>query len=443
MILAGGVGERLFPLTTKRCKPAVPFGGNFRIIDFTLMNCLLSDLRRIHILTQYHVQSLHAHHVERWNFLSRELGEYIELVPPKLHGVNTYYRGTADAVYRNLEILDRARPDVVLVLSGDHVYRADYRRFIEAHVERDADATVLSGEVAIEAASSFGILNIAEDGRIVRFVEKPADPAPYSLDGEHCLINLGVYCFQTRFLVERLVADAKRKTAHDFGRNILPGALDHGRILACPLEVICPDSQPYWRDVGNIDSYFEASMDLLCSPSAFSLSDPRWPADSGFKEWVPARHAVSARIDKRRIDGRNLLASGVEISEAQVVNSILFPQVVVEEGAEIEKCILFRGARIGRGAKMRCAIVEEGVSVPAGAVVGFGGDAEQFVTSAGGVVVVSSGVIEEPRGEEPRAAPGEAVPAARGGAGGDVSGRARVETKMAPSRRRGVTTNVV
>ena len=246
MVLAGGIGERLYPLTANRSKPAVPFGGNFRIVDFTLMNCVLSGLRSIHLLTQYHSQSLGHHKNERWNFLSPELGEFVEIVPPKLRSATGFYHGTADALYRNLELLDRYRPDVVLVLSGDHIYRADYSRFIESHLRNDADISVLTDRIEEREASAFGVIPQTEHGRIQQFVEKPEDPLPYAVDGK-CLINLGVYCFQTQFLVERLVTDSKRNTAHDFGKNILPDSLDSGVVMSCPLENICPDERPYWR----------------------------------------------------------------------------------------------------------------------------------------------------------------------------------------------------
>ena len=363
------------------------------------MNCLFSDLRRIHILAQYHAQSLYHHQMARWNFLARELGEYIEIVPPKLRAATTHYRGTADAVYRNLGILDTARPDVVLILSGDHVYRADYKKFIETHVQRDADVTVLTSSVNVGEASSFGVVEIADDSRISGFAEKPADPSIYSRDGR-CLINLGVYCFQTRFLVEQLVADAKRKTAHDFGKNILPTALRSGLVVSSPLELICPDRIPYWRDVGTLDSYFDASMDLLRTPAAFDVRDPRWPETSRFNEWVPARCASKASIGGKTVTGRNLVASGVEIEDAQVVNSILSPRVRVERDAELEECVLLPGVQIGRGAKLRRVIVEEGVRIPAGVRIGFGGDSEDFLTSPRGVVAVSGRSIVQAAGAD-------------------------------------------
>ena len=388
MILAGGIGERLYPLTSNRCKPAVPFGGNFRIIDFTLMNCVCSGLRRIHVLTQYHAQSLNRHRVERWNFLASELGEYIEMVPPKMRGASGYYHGTAHAIYRNLEMLDQYRPDVVLVLSGDHIYRADYMRFIETHVERDADVTVLSDWVDARECSSFGVLTLGEKGEISGFAEKPQDPTPHAKDGK-CLINLGVYCFRTEFLVQALVHDAKKRTPHDFGRNILPGAVGHASVLSCPLEVISPDRKPYWRDVGNIDSYFQANMDLLKVPAPFELTDPRWPSNSRFYDWIPAICSTTTRIGGRSIQGRNLISSAVRMEHARVVNCVLSPRVRIGANCELEDCILFEGAEVGRGTKLRRVIVEEGVRIPEGVKIGFGGDSEQFTTSPGGIVVIS------------------------------------------------------
>jgi glucose-1-phosphate adenylyltransferase len=398
MLLAGGIGERLYPLTSNRAKPAVPFGGNFRVIDFTLMNCVLSGLRNTHLLTQYHAQSLNSHLLERWNFLSSELGEYIELVPPKLRAAHGVYRGTADAIYRNLDLLDRSRPDLVLVLSGDHVYRADYAKFIESHVEREADVSVLTGSVEPGEASSFGVINVEQDGasgsrasgtegRITSFVEKPADPSPYAIDGR-CLINLGVYCFETTFLVEQLVADAKKKSAHDFGKNILPASLDQGTVLSCPLDVISPDAAPYWRDVGSIDSYFKASMDLLASPAAFDLRDPRWMDNSRFREWLPAMYTTSAQCDGKTVHGKNLVSSGVRIEDSQVVNCIISPRVVIKRGCELEGCIIFPDAEVGEGTKLRNVIVEEGVRVPAGTRIGLGEGARQFTMSPDGVVAI-------------------------------------------------------
>jgi len=389
MILAGGIGERLYPLTSNRAKPVVPFGGNFRILDFTLMNCVCSGFRRVHVLTQYHSQSLSRHLAGRWGFLSNELGEHIELVPPKMRAATGVYQGTADAIYRNLELLDRARPDLVLVLSGDHVYRADYRRLIDLHLEREADITVLTDWAEAAQCSAFGIIATGPDGRITGFVEKPADPTPFAHDGR-CLINLGVYCFRTEFLVQQIVADAKRKTSHDFGKNILPAALDRGGVFSCPLGAICPDRAPYWRDVGSIDSYFQANMDLLAFPAPFDLTDPRWAPESTFHEWLPALYSTEARIGDRVVEGRNIVSSGAQIERAAVVNCVLSPRTKVGPGSELEECVLFAGAEVGEGARLRKVIVEENVRVSSGARIGFGGDSDRFTTSPGGVAVVSS-----------------------------------------------------
>jgi glucose-1-phosphate adenylyltransferase len=427
MILAGGVGERLYPLTANRAKPAVPFGGNFRIIDFTLLNCMCSGLRRVHILAQYHAQSLSSHRADRWSFLAGELGEFIELVPPKLRAATGVYHGTADAIYRNLDLLDRCRPDLVLVLSGDHVYRADYQRFIESHLERDAAVTVLTGLVPSPEASAFGVVQTTAGGRIAAFIEKPQDPGPFAEDGK-CLVNLGVYCFQTQFLVRQLVADAKKKTAHDFGRNILPAALERGAATSCPLEAISPDVTPYWRDVGSLDSYFQANMDLLRLPPAFALADPRWPPTSRFHEWLPASAPASARIAGRNVLGRNLLSSGVEVEHAELANCILSPRVRVGRGSELEECILFPRAEVGEGSQLRRVIVEEGVQLPPGTRIGFGGDSRQFTTSPGGVVVVSSNYraaeavapvfAEDPLAGELESPEGDAVETGVGAPGG-------------------------
>lgn len=390
MILAGGVGNRLYPLTAQRSKPAVPFGGNFRLIDFTIMNCVLSGLRRIHVLAQYHSLSLGKHKNERWNFLSGELGEFIEIVPPKLRTNACCYRGTADAVYSNLDLIQRYGPDLVLVLSGDHIYRADYQRFLSAHIEREADITVLTSEVDAEDAGVFGVIQQAENGRIADFIEKPEDPEPYSMDGK-CCINLGVYCFRTRFLVEQLLADSKQNTAHDFGRNILPGALRQGAVFSCPLEVTSPDSRAYWRDVGTIDSYFQASMDLLENPPVFNLEDSRWPSGSRFYDWLPAKFSIPRWTEKEPLCSASLVSNSCVVEPANLVRSILSPGVCVGERSDVEECILFPNVKVGEGARLKRVIVEEGVRIPPGVRIGYGDESGSFMTSPGKVVVIPAG----------------------------------------------------
>ncbi len=390
MVLAGGMGERLFPITADRAKPVVPFGGNFRIIDFTLNNCVMSGLRRIYVLTQYHGLSLNRHLRERWSYLPREVGEFVEAVPSKLRTPSGLYRGTADAIFRNLDIIEEDRPEEILVLSGDHIYRADYDALVRRHSESGADATVLSGSVPAAEATQFGVMHFGADGRIEEFIEKPADPKPHADALGRCPINLGVYCFNTRFLVQQLVADAKRKTAHDIGRDILPAAVKSSRVHAQPLEEITPGGVPYWRDVGSIDSLFAASMDLLTSPPGFDLRDPRWPEGSRFEELLPAR--VESQVGS---SGASLFSPSAQVGRAHLDRAILSPRVKVEDGAILEEAILFEGVRVGRDARLRRVVVEEGVCIPPGASVGFGEPDIQVRTPAGVLVVARGHPIAE------------------------------------------------
>lgn len=385
MVLAGGKGERLYPLTQERSKPSVPFGGNFRIIDFTLMNCVMSGFRRVHVLTQYHSFSLSSHIQDRWSFLSKELGDQIETVPPKLRSPTGFYRGTADAIYQNLDILEAHRPDVVLVLSGDHVYRADYNKLLKMHFDGKADVTVLCGEVPADSASQFGVTCTDENNWIREFVEKPDDASPYANVHGVCKINLGVYCFNTKFLVQRLVEDAKKRTEHDFGKNIMPESLNIGSVLACPFPEISPDPIPYWRDVGSIDSYFQCHQDLLDNSDYYSLVDPRWPADSRLREWAPARISMGDKIEQ----GWSLVCGGAKIgSKARIMHSVISSQVEIGDGATIDHGIIFNGVTIGAGAKIRHAIIDKGANIPEGARIGYGNDSRRFTVSPGGIVVV-------------------------------------------------------
>ena len=375
IVLAGGVGERLRPLTNRRCKPAIPFGGTLRVIDFTLMNCVSSNLTDIYLLTQYKAESLARHCEHRWNSRSLSREAHIETCPP--NGLGSY-QGTADAVFKNLKLLHSHRPDVVLVLSGDHVYHADYQTLVQRHLHQGADVSVLTGRVAANEASSFGVLETTDDGRITRFIEKPADPSPYA-HGGHCSINLGVYCFRPSFLVEQLLSDVRAETSvHDFGKNVLPSSLEVGFVTSCSLEDVSPDTEPYWRDVGTIDSLFDAHMDVL--RGTFKLTDPRWAGNAPFHDWLPTG---SPR-------GRNLISNQAEIGDARLDDCVISPGVVVD-GADLEECVIFPRARIEKGTRLRRAIVEEGARVPAGTIMGFGQDSNEVQKTSRGVAVLPRG----------------------------------------------------
>ncbi len=388
LILAGGTGTRLRPLTLRRCKPAVPFGGDFRVIDFTLMSCVSSGVGAIYVLTQHRSEILESHFNGRWKSFSsarNSCATSLTTLPPKK---GEAYVGTADAVYKNLELLKLR--DAVLVLSGDHVYHANYQKLISAHLDRNADVTLLTGEVPAGEAASFGVLQVSEEGRITRFVEKPTDPRPYARRGK-CSINLGVYCFRPQFLVEQLLTDARNEgSSHDFGRDILPMSLDLGVVASCPLGMVSPGGKPYWRDVGTLDSFFEANMDLLRSPEVFDLADSRWPSTSPFRKWVPRRLRVTARSNGRLVRGQNLVSEDVEIESSRVLNCVISPGVRIGKGSELIECVLFPGAQIGSGVRLRRVIVEEGTQVPSGTEIGCDPSSQQITTSSRGVYVYSA-----------------------------------------------------
>lgn len=400
MVLAGGAGERLRPLTYRRCKPAVPFGGNFRVIDFTLLNCASSRVSGIYVLAQYQAETLDRHCRDRWTDLSSARGQHLETLHPKSNGRGGYL-GTADAIYQNDEVLRSTHATDVLVLSGDHVYRADYEALVQTHIKRRADVTILTGEVRATEAGSFGVVEKTPDERVTRFVEKPRDPSPYARHGR-CSINLGVYCFRAGFLRERLMVDAiHRASSHDFGKDILPAAIGKGNVVSCPLETVCPDAHPYWRDVGTVDSFFDSHLDLLRPRGGFRLADPRWSSSSPFQAWLPKRVPARASIDGRVVDGWNLVSRRVEMDRARVVNSVLSTGVKIQGDATVEDCLLFPGATVGRGARLRRVIVEEGATVPADTQIGYGRRRTDLKTTRAGVVVYSGAPPGRPGGRSP------------------------------------------
>jgi glucose-1-phosphate adenylyltransferase len=397
MVLAGGQGERLYPLTKERSKPAVPFGGIYRIIDISLSNCLNSDLRRIFVLTQYKSHSLDRHLKLAWDVFDAELGEYLYAVPPQLRVGERWYLGTADAIHQNIYLLESERPARVLILSGDHIYKMNYAEMITAHIERGAAVTVAAVETPVSQASSFGVLQVESDDRIVGWEEKPQNPAPMPGRSDIALINMGVYLFETEVLVRALIDDAKRTDSrHDFGRNIIPSIVPQGGVHAFRFVDENRKEMKYWRDVGTLESYYEASMDLVSVSPIFNLYDESWPIRTYVGQHPPAKMVFAqteAEGGRRGEALDSLVAPGVIISGGQIVRSIVSPKVRINSYAHVEDSILMEGVEIGRNARVRNAIIDKYVMVPAGFSIGFDPDldARRYVVSSQGTVVIPKG----------------------------------------------------
>ena len=393
MLLAGGQGERLYPLTKKRAKPAVPFGGLYRIVDFTLSNCLNSGLKRIYVLTQHHSLSLDRHLRAAWSILHPELGEFIQTVPPQLQLVSRWYAGTADAVFQNLYLLEEERPRFVLVGSGDHVYRMDYEPLLACHARHDADLTIACTHAPSEEATRMGVLATDASDRVTAFAEKPAHPVPLPHQPGRCLVNMGVYVFKTAALVRAIIADAKRDSAHDFGRDIIPQMVHTHRVYGFDIVRQSPPNLHYWRDVGTLDSYFTANMELLLPKPPFDLFDAHRPIRTHRRQLPPALMRNAGDREARAVN--SILSPGCIVSGGTVLRSVLSPRVLVGAGAVVEESILMPGVRVSEGAHVRRAIIDEQVVVPTGARIGCDavGDRRRFVITPGGVVVVQEGTV--------------------------------------------------
>lgn len=372
VVLAGGAGKRLFPLTRDRAKPAVPFGGGYRIIDFTLSNCFNSGIRKILLLTQYKTMSLDRHIAMGWTpFFCRPGGEFIDVLPPQQRIGADWYQGTANAVYQNIYALERESPTDILILAGDHIYRMDYGRLFERHRRTDADLTIGSISVPIaEARGRLGVLQIDEDGRVIGFEEKPERPRPDPRAPDRAIASMGIYVFKAGFLFETLCRDATRVgSRHDFGSNIIPRLLESDRVYACPFAADGDDAL-YWRDVGTIDSYYEANMDLISVEPSLNLYDRQWPIYTCRAYDPPAKFVFAE--ERRRGEALNSIVSpGTIVSGGSVRHSVLGPRVLIESCAEVEDSILFRNARIGRHARVRRAILDKGAVVADGERIGF------------------------------------------------------------------------
>jgi glucose-1-phosphate adenylyltransferase len=393
ILLAGGAGERLSPLTRERAKPAVYFGGPYRIIDFTLSNCINSGLRRIFIATQYKSLSLSRHIRMGWNVVSEELGEFIEILPPQKRVGEHWYLGTADAVYQNLYSITRENSSHVIVLSGDHVYKMDYAKMLRFHIERNADVTLATIEVPVADGRRFGIVSVDEGDRVIDFLEKPADPPGVPGSPDVALASMGIYIFRADVLVRALEDDAAQpESQHDFGKNIIPALIHSAPVYSYRFYDENKKAAKYWRDIGTLDAYFEASMDLCQVNPEFNLYDPEWPLRTYMPQAPPAKFVFA---EERRRCGQaldSIISGGCIVSGSRVSGSILCPNVRVHSFCEIEQAILMPGVRVGRHARIRRAIIDRDVLIPRGALIGFNAeeDRRRHTVTDGGVVVVTA-----------------------------------------------------
>ncbi len=394
IILAGGQGERLYPLTKDRSKPAVPFGGKYRIIDFTLSNAINSGFRKVYLITQYKSQSLDTHIREGWSFLNGELGEFIYSIPPQFRTANHWYQGTADAVFQNLHILQDEKPDYVIILSGDHVYKMDYLKMLQYHITQNADLTVSGIEIARDQAHQFGVMVINEQNEIIEFQEKPQDPKPLPHKPDDCYVNMGIYIFNANALAKVLIDDAKKKESqHDFGKNVIPGMLGTHRVLAYNFEDENKTGRPYWRDIGTLDSYYECSMDLVSVSPTFNLYDLDWPIRTYQGQYPPAKHVFNETFEGGRtgMSLDSIVSGGCIISGGRVERCLLSPNVRVHSHAHVEESILFSNTHVGRRARIRRAIVDKNVVIPEGFEIGYNPeeDRKRFFVTPSGIVVLS------------------------------------------------------
>jgi len=391
LIMAGGRGSRLKHLTQWRAKPAVPFGGKFRIIDFPISNCINSGIRRIGVLTQYKAHSLLAHIQQAWGHLRGEFGEFVELLPAQQRIAASWYAGTADAIYQNLDIIRSHRPKYVLILAGDHIYKMDYGEMLAFHVENQADITVGCIEVPLEQAGAFGVMGVAKDSRIQSFMEKPDAPVAMPGRDDAALCSMGIYIFNTEFLFEQLIKDADTpQSSHDFGKDIIPSVIERYRAYAYPFRDPENSKQAYWRDVGTVDALWEANMELVSVTPELNLYDEDWPIWT-YQEQLPPAKFIFNDDDRRGMAVDSMVSGGCIISGAKVHHSLLFSNVCVESYASLSESVVLPNVVIGEGCRISKAIIDKGCKVPKGTLVGqdLGQDRERFHVSPNGVVLVT------------------------------------------------------
>ncbi|WP_017220124.1 glucose-1-phosphate adenylyltransferase [Moritella dasanensis] len=409
LILAGGRGSRLHELTDWRAKPAVFFGGKFRIIDFPLSNCINSGIRRVGIATQYKSHSLIRHVNRGWGHFKKELSESVEILPASQRYGNDWYSGTADAVFQNMDIIRAEKPKYVMILSGDHVYRMDYGDLLAKHLENGADMTVCCIEVPTEeAAGQFGVMTVDTDNRVKRFDEKPAQPNEIPGKPGQCLASMGNYVFNTEFLFEQLEKDATRETSdRDFGNDIIPSIIDDHQVFAFPFSDPDSDKQPYWRDVGTLDSFWEANMELVTPEPQLDLYDSSWPIWT-YQEQLPPAKFIFDNDVRRGMAVDSTVSGGCIISGSTIRKSLLFSNVHVHSFSTVEESVILPGANIGENCQLRRTIVDSNCELPAGLIVGH--DAEQdiangFRVSPKGITLITSDMLKRMAEKQAKAAP--------------------------------------
>lgn len=391
LILAGGRGSRLKHLTKWRSKPAVPFGGKFRIVDFPLSNCINSGIRRVGVLTQYKAHSLILHIQRGWGFLRGEFGEFVELLPAQQRIESSWYEGTADAVYQNLDILRSHNPDYVLVLAGDHVYKMDYGTMIAEHVESGADMTVGCLTVDTNTAKEFGVMTVDESNRVIEFQEKPDQPKPVPGRDDVALASMGIYVFNRKFLFEQLIKDADTpESTHDFGKDIIPKVIEKYRVQAYPFTDTTSGKQAYWRDVGTIDAFWASNIELIGVTPPLNLYDSSWPIWT-YQEQLPPAKFVFDDDERRGMAVDSMVSGGCVISGAKVKDSLLFSNVRVNSYSEVDHSVILPDVNIGRNCRITKAVIDRGCDIPEGTIIGEDpvADAERFYVSEQGVVLVT------------------------------------------------------
>jgi glucose-1-phosphate adenylyltransferase len=393
VLLAGGAGERLFPLTRDRAKPAVPFGGHYRIIDVTLSNCINSGLRKVFIMTQYKALSLNRHIREGWTgIVAQELGEFFEIMPPMQRTGANWYMGTADAVYQNIYSIGSEQPKYVIILSGDHIYKMDYSGMMKQHKESGAEVTIATLPIAPDEVSQFGVVEVARNGEILGFEEKPKSTSfrspfnPNAVDA-----SMGIYIFNTEVLLKELIADAEdKKSKHDFGHNILPNCLGKKKMVAYNFVDENRQQALYWRDVGTLDAYYDANLDLCSVSPTFNLYDKHWPIRTRVRQYPPAKF-VFGEPGRTGMAVNSVITAGVIISGAEVLNSVLSQDVRVNSYSTVEGSIIFSHVNIGRHCRIRRAIIDRDVHIPEGTVIGYDPveDKRRYFVTPSGLTIVT------------------------------------------------------